>query len=162
MNSIHKSIYSSLNKSELKQLKRLLRSTTGENFSIAQKTDPVYLCYSDKKLLIGYAMISEYSPDNHFKNTGLYLYNFVTDINLSKEKRCGKLLLKYIEDDLHDTINLDVEHTNLRAFKFFISNGYRVVGKYDKLDINNMSLSEIDANDYNKKITFISLSKVYS
>lgn len=146
--TINKLIYKDLSADHLKKIKQLLRSTTGERIITAQKTDPIYLVFDKKKKIVGYTMISNYSPENHFKIEGPYVYNFITDTNLSKEKRCGRFLLNYIVEDLSSEgasiINLDVEHSNLHAFKFFIRGGFRVVGKYEKLDLRNMNLYEID------------------
>lgn len=163
---IIKQTYNDVHADHLKQIKRLLRNTTGERFVTAQKTDFIYLAFDRKSKVVGYAMTSSYSPEKHFKNekitksdmsnnngndapnNGMYLYNFITDTALIKEKRCGRYLLKYIENDLsrigYTLINLDVEHVNLHAFKFFVHNKYKVVGKYEKLDLRNMNLHEVD------------------
>lgn len=146
--NIIKLLYSELSKDQIKKIKQLLRATTGENMITAQKMDPIYLVFDRRQKLIGYCMISNYSPENHFKNDGVYLYNFITDTSLKKEKRCGRDLLKHVEMDLSGSniINLDVENSNLHAFKFFITNGYKVVGKYEKLDLRDMNLHEISSS----------------
>ena len=153
MEKVEKLQYDKLSNVQLKKIKQLLRATTGERAVTAQKTDPIYLVHDSKNRLIGFAMISSYSPENHFKIEGPYLYNFVTDICLSKDKRCGKFLFNYVCSDLkaagNSIINLDVEHTNLRAFKFFIVNKCRVVGKYEKIDFKNLKLHEIDKSIQN-------------
>ena len=154
---VHSCLFNELTKDHLKQVKRLLRSTTGERMITAQQTDPIYMVFDKKEHLIGYAMVSSYSPEKHFKIEGPYIYNFVTDINLAKEKRCGRFLLEFIEHELaeqnYNIINLDVLHDNLHAFKFFIKNKYRVIGKYEMLDIRNMDLHEIDNAIKNLKLT---------
>jgi ribosomal protein S18 acetylase RimI-like enzyme len=144
---IEKLLYNNLSEKQLKKVKQLMRSIFGDRFVVAQKTDPIYLAYDNKDKLIGYGMISSYSPDTHFKEEGPYLYNFITDTSLPKDKRCGRILLNYIESDIgkdYGIINLDVEHSNIRAFKFFISCGYKVAGRYEKLDLSNLNLFEID------------------
>lgn len=143
-----KKIFKDLSEDQSKQLKRLLRSTTGERLVTAQKTDPIYLAFDQKNKLVGYGMISNYSPENHFKTEGSYLYNFITDTSLIKEKRCARFLLSYIENDLklqgYSFLNLDVECDNIRAFKFFAFNKYKAVGRYEKLDLRNMNIHEVD------------------
>ena len=143
-----KLIYKDLTPKQIKQIKQLLRSTTGERLITAQPTDPIYLTYDKGNKLIGHAMISSYSPEKHFSPEGPYLYNFITDTSLAKHKRCGRYLLAYIENDLiehnNTLINLDVECNNVRAFKFFALNKYKVIGRYEKLDLRNMNLYEVD------------------
>ena len=165
-----KTIYSKIPDKTRKAMNKLLRTTTGENFVTAQKSDITYIVFDKKDRVIGYTMVSTYSPENHFKTEGLYLYNFITDISLKKEARCGHALLDYIEKDVKETgakliknssssstnklvINLDVDHENVRAFKFFIFNKYRVIGKYEKLDLKNMNLFEIDKTVAKYKLT---------
>ena len=172
---ITKSIYNTLNDTTKRDIKMLTRSITGEQLSVADKTNEVYIAFNNNKL-IGFAMLSTYSPENHFGNSGVYLYNFITNIYTNKLQRCGKQLLTFIENDLRNNtennnvnntenitennnenknitenniINLDVVNSNIRAFKFFINNGYKVVGKYIKKKFVNKD--EI--------ITYISLSK---
>jgi hypothetical protein len=151
--TVEKLQFNKLSESQLKKIKQLLRATTGERAVTAQKTDPIYLVYDNKFRLIGFAMISSYSPENHFKQEGPYLYNFVTNTCLPKDRRCGKFLFNYVCEDLkaagHSIMNLDVEHTNLRAFKFFIVNKCRVVGKYEKVDFKNLKLHEVDQSIQN-------------
>lgn len=152
-----KTIYSNITDKTRKAMNKLLRATTGENFVTAQKSNITYIVFDKKDRVIGYAMISTYSPENHFKTEGPYLYNFITDISLKKEARCGHALLDYIERDVAESgaklINLDVDHENVRAFKFFIFNKYRVIGKYEKLDLKNMNLFEIDRTVAKYKLT---------
>lgn len=129
----------------LKKIKQLLRNTTGERLVVAQYTDPIYMAFSKDKLL-GYGMISSYSPEKHFgEKESSYLYDFITDTSIKKEKRCGHLLIKYIEEDLRllgvERLNLDVESFNLHAIKFFSRSKYK---PYEKLDLKNMSLFEVD------------------
>jgi hypothetical protein len=158
--TVVKAIYEDLNDDQNKQIKRLLRTSTGERFVTAQKSDPIYLAYDKKSRLVGYSMLSSYSPEKHFKVEGPYLYNFITDTSLVKEKRCGRFLLAYIENDLaasgYKLLNLDVECDNIRAFKFFAFNKYRTIGKYEKLDLRNMNLHDVDkairANSLQEKI----------
>lgn len=149
--------YSAVDDKMRKQMNRLLRTTTGENFVTAQKTDITYIVLDKKSKVIGYTMVSTYSPENHFKNEGPYLYNFITDISLKKEARCGHALISYVERDLAKIgaklLNLDVEHENVRAFKFFLFNKYRVLGKYEKLDLKNMNLYEVDKTIAKYKLT---------
>ena len=141
-------LYENIPDKRRKQMNKLLRITTGENFVTAQKSDITYIALDPKSNVVGYTMVSNYSPENHFKVEGPYLYNFITDTSLKKEKRCGHSLLAFVEKDLNESgaklINLDVEHGNVRAFKFFMSNKYRVIGKYEKLDLKNMNLYEVD------------------
>ena len=170
---ITKSIYNTLNDTTKRDIKMLTRSITGEQLSVADKTNEVYIAFNNNKL-IGFAMLSTYSPENHFGNSGVYLYNFITNIYTNKLQRCGKQLLTFIENDLrsinenntenknnnenitenkniteNNIINLDVVNSNIRAFKFFINNGYKVVGKYIKKKFVNKD----------ELITYISLSK---
>ncbi len=141
-------VYESINAKDRKAMNKLLRAITGENFVTAQKTDVTYIAFDKKNNIVGYCMISKYSPENHFKTEGPYLYNFITDIRLAKDKRCAHPLLAFVEKDLVESgkslMNIDVLHDNVRAFKFFISNKYRVIGKYEKLDLKNMNLYEVD------------------
>jgi hypothetical protein len=152
-----KTIYSAIDDKMRKQMNRLLRATTGENFVTAQKTDVTYVVLDKKSKVIGYTMVSNYSPENHFKNEGPYIYNFITDISLKKEARCGHALITYVERDLAKSgeklLNLDVDHENVRAFKFFLFNKYRVIGKYEKLDLKNMNLYEVDKTIAKYKLT---------
>lgn len=148
-----KTIYSLISAVDRKAMNKLLRAITGENFVTAQKSDVSYIAFDKKNNVVGYCMISNYSPENHFKTEGPYLYNFITDTRIAKEKRCSHPLLAFVEKDLTECgetlVNIDVLHDNIRAFKFFISNNYRVIGKYEKLDLKNMNLYEVD-NAINK------------
>lgn len=152
-----KTIYSTIDDKMRKQMNRLLRTTTGENFVTAQKSDVTYIVLDKKSKVIGYTMVSTYSPENHFKKEGPYLYNFITDISLQKQARCAHALIAYVENDLAKCgaklINLDVDHENIRAFKFFLFNKYRVIGKYEKLDLKNMNLYEVDKTISNFKLS---------
>lgn len=141
-------LYNSIDPKVKKQMNKLLRITTGENFATAQKSDVTYIVFDQKANVVGFAMISTYSPEKHFSVEGPYLYNFITDTSLKKEKRCGHALMSYIEEDLQKAgaqlINLDVVNGNIRAFKFFLTHRFKVIGKYEKLDLKNMNLYEID------------------
>ncbi len=142
-NQIIRLSFDDLSSKRLKEIKQLLRKINGERLVVAQKTDPIYLALSNKDVLIGFAMLSKYAPENHFKQPGMYLYNFITDTTIKKEERCGYQLLRYIEQDA-ERINLDVEHTNLHAFKFFVRSNYKVVGKYERVNIKAMMVSDVD------------------
>jgi hypothetical protein len=163
---VFKSIpYCDISSSDIKQIRKLLRNITGENLSIAQKTDITYLAYLNN-MIVGFGMISKYSPENHFKDENPYLYNFVTDIYHKKDEKCSYKLLDYIHNSLKDSaaskINLDVLSTNKRAFKFFDKNKYKVCGKYKKTNINKLMLSDIKEDVFeapNKEELFICMSK---
>ena len=138
--------YGELTAAQTREIRKLLRSATGEILRSHHDDHEVFLAYKKgtrNAKLAGFAMISPFSPAHHFENETVedektpatrvpYLYNYVCDSKLRALKASVSLMyavknfINGVPDNYYTTksINLDVQEHDEHARQFFERNGF--------------------------------------